>query len=202
MSNYPRCAYCRAREGERHQPGCPAIRIQANGSRDPFNDMTAQERHESMIQDMRSDRDRMPWKWIQDNLAPGRIKPLPNPYPMEMPEGTYFGTVEDVKVHDDHIDATLRVQSSKIVLRLNDDTGKEIGGFIYDKDTKTWSFDGNMDNSAKQFARILYAHFQSILDGDRDGITTAKIYVDEGIEERCAVKEKVWPEKTPLRPDY
>ena len=49
--------------------------------------------------------------------------------------------------------------------------GKElVGEFVYDRDLKRWTFSGNMDESAKIFAKFMFAHFQSLIDGNRDGL--------------------------------
>lgn len=76
----------------------------------------------------------------------------------------------------------------KINLAFTDDAGHDIGEFLYDKDAQRWTFSGNMDESAKQFAKFMYAHFQSILNGDRDGIMAAPVHVavdpakDQGVQ--------------------
>lgn len=56
-----------------------------------------------------------------------------------------------------------------------DNNGTEVGKFEYDLEAKRWTFTGNMDEAAKKFAQFMYAHFQSILEGDRDGILTSQV---------------------------
>jgi len=50
------------------------------------------------------------------------------------------------------------------------DDGEEIGKFEYDKEKQQWTFEGDADESAKMFTKFMFAHFQSILEGDRDGL--------------------------------
>jgi len=69
------------------------------------------------------------------------------------------------------------------------DDGGTVGEFKYDRDAKRWTFEGNMDEAAKQFAKFMYAHFQSIIDGDHDGLLDYSGRPKEEPE-----PEKVWPE--------
>ena len=67
------------------------------------------------------------------------------------------------------------------------------------------TLEGNLDESAKVFAKHLAAHLQSIWDGDRDGLEreTAMRALNKKIENEimnaCGPKEveKVWPTVTP-----
>lgn len=53
--------------------------------------------------------------------------------------------------------------------------GKQVGEFRYDREAGRWTFEGNADKSALEFAKYLNAHFQSIINGDRDGILTSQV---------------------------
>lgn len=76
-------------------------------------------------------------------------------------------------------DANLTFRDERpINLSFMDDNGVPIGEFKFDKENRRWTFSGNMDEAAKQFAKFMYAHFQSILQGDRDNILHTPIYVD------------------------
>lgn len=47
---------------------------------------------------------------------------------------------------------------------------KELGSIEFDIAAGKVKFNGDLDESAKQFARFVHAHLQSLQDGDRDGI--------------------------------
>ena len=70
-----------------------------------------------------------------------------------------------------------QAQGSEITLRQDypinlvfHDEGEEIGKFEWNRTLKKWQFTGNMDEAAKQFAKFMYAHFESLMNGDRDGL--------------------------------
>lgn len=90
----------------------------------------------------------------------------------------------------------LTLQPQPINLSFRDDNGNDVGTFEYNKEKKQWTFDGNADAAAKVFAKFMYSHFQSILEGDRDGILTSPILGDPVVEEESE-PEKVWPTFTP-----
>ena len=64
----------------------------------------------------------------------------------------------------------LTLSPQPINLTFSDDDGRVIGEFTYDREKKRWSFQGDdMDESAKIFAKFMYSHFQSLIEG-RDGL--------------------------------
>ena len=74
-------------------------------------------------------------------------------------------------VIDEHVPMpTLTLTPQPINLVFSDDDGKEIGKFEYDKEAKRWTFEGEANESAKVFAKFMFAHFQSLIEGDRDGL--------------------------------
>ena len=82
--------------------------------------------------------------------------------------------------------AELTFRSSPVahmyLVQIHDDNGKEIGSIEVDQETHQLRFNGNLDEAAKQFAKFAAAHFQSIMQGDRDGLSHDKIWVDEAAE--------------------
>lgn len=69
-----------------------------------------------------------------------------------------------------------------------------VGEFIYDRDAKRWTFEGNMDEAAKQFAKFMYAHFQSLIEGDRDGLMNSVIDNHELSNYKTSPQEELEPE--------
>lgn len=68
------------------------------------------------------------------------------------------------------VEGVMTLQPQPINLTFSDDDGRVIGEFAYDREKKRWSFQGDdMDESAKIFAKFMYVHFQSLLEG-RDGL--------------------------------
>lgn len=51
-----------------------------------------------------------------------------------------------------------------INLCFTDDNGDDVGCFEYDKEKKQWTFTGNADKAAKQFAKFMFDSFRSQLD--------------------------------------
>ena len=108
---------------------------------------------------------------------------------------TADGPDDDFRVHvavdpavpgEDHSLLVFHQQPIPINLTFNDDDGEEIGKFEYDKEKKQWFFEGDADESAKIFVRFCMAHFQSAIDGDRDGLISQKDYgvaIDDGRRE-------------------
>lgn len=100
----------------------------------------------------------------------------------------YFVKKEDLSIVD-HGSLVFQQPAVDKTIQFMDDNGETIGSInVVDRQLR---FEGNMDDSAKQFAKMLSAHFQSIIEGDRDGVGTCTIHVDPAEEEE---PQKVWPE--------
>ena len=90
--------------------------------------------------------------------------------PLKMVDNTEGENFNPYVLKEELAVPVLTFQPQPVNLCFNDDTGKMIGCFEYDPDTKHWTFEGaDMDESAKMFAKFMYAHFQSLIEG-RDGL--------------------------------
>ena len=89
--------------------------------------------------------------------------------------------------------AVLTLSPQPINLCFSDEGGM-IGEFRWDRDKKRWTFEGNMDEAAKQFAKFMFAHFQSLIEGDRDGLLEDPVVPADFEEKLVESVRKPWPE--------
>jgi hypothetical protein len=119
-----------------------------------------------------------------------KVEPITAEQMYKAPDESELVFVDNGKM----VNPVLTLQPQPINLSFHDDDGNRIGEFLYNKDKKQWTFDGNADESAKVFAKFMFSHFQSIIEGDRDGIMDAPIVAHK---EEESEPEKVWPTITP-----
>ena len=104
--------------------------------------------------------------------------------------------------HEWHVDnlksgPTIQIndRADPACLYFVDDNGNDVGVFRYNPDKRNFEFSGDMDESAKIFARMMYANFQSIIEGDHDGLRGAHIAVDPARDDVADAAQYVWPER-------
>jgi len=90
--------------------------------------------------------------------------------PLKMVDNTEGEVINPYVLKSELAVPVLTLSPQPINLTFSDDDGRVIGEFTYNREEKRWSFQGDdMDESAKIFAKFMYAHFQSLIEG-RDGL--------------------------------
>ena len=139
---------------------------------------------------MRTDEDMAERRRAMMESVMGEHNRLPPPYD-EMIIENEMVPENEIQMVDNGSLTFFRVDAP-INLCFSDDQGNEIGKFEWNKVLKKWEFTGDMNEAAKQFAKFMYAHFQSLIEGDRDGLRDTPIVAHTEVEKE---PEKIWPAK-------
>lgn len=166
--NNSACEGCGAEDGQLHSAACPVMKTQRS--------MLAQE-HGSDVADALSTLTPAARRRFTEGAFVDRREPEPPPF-------------EDEKVDPDEVKPglpdlqTLNTMVENLLTlpegdpnelefcTLFDPPGSSnvVCRIWVDRTTKKVHVDGDLDASAKQLAKLIAAHFQSIIEGDRDGL--------------------------------